>query len=125
MSRSSFVQISFPSKIFENHRETNEAITLREAIGKHTCSIFALESMLYLTTGILDEYDNSNIDLETAIFKVSASLSPVQIKFPLNSNMFFGLVKTLCEMSSFICVISTDIFRGKIDEHDRRSFKFC
>lgn len=51
-------------------RGDNEAVTLRTAIGKYTCSIYALESMLYLTTGIMDKYDNTNIDLETAIFKV-------------------------------------------------------
>ncbi|XP_055313012.1 complex I assembly factor ACAD9, mitochondrial-like [Sitodiplosis mosellana] len=47
----------------------NEAVTLRSVIGKYTCSIYALESMLYLTTGIMDKYDNTNIDLETAILK--------------------------------------------------------
>lgn len=44
---------------------------LRLTIGKHATSIYALESMLYLTTGIMDKYDNTNIDLETAIFKVN------------------------------------------------------
>lgn len=51
-------------------RRANEAVSLRSVIGKYTCSIYALESMLYLTTGIMDKYDNTNIDLETAIFKV-------------------------------------------------------
>lgn len=44
---------------------------LRLTIGKHTSSIYALESMLYLTTGIMDKQYNTNIDLETSIFKVN------------------------------------------------------
>lgn len=58
---------------FLHRRGHNEAVTLRAAIGKYTCSIYALESMLYLTTGIMDKYDNSNVNLETAIFKVSCT----------------------------------------------------
>lgn len=44
---------------------------LRLTIGKNATSIYALESMLYLTTGIMDKHENTNIDLETAIFKVN------------------------------------------------------
>ncbi|XP_031639618.1 complex I assembly factor ACAD9, mitochondrial-like [Contarinia nasturtii] len=55
-----------------NVSEGNESVTLRVIIGKYTCSIYALESMLYLTTGIMDKYDNTNIDLESAIFVTTA-----------------------------------------------------
>lgn len=43
---------------------------MRLTIGKHATSIYSLESMLYLTTGIMDKHINTNVDLETAIFKV-------------------------------------------------------
>lgn len=43
----------------------------RLTIGKHATAIYALESMLYLTTGIMDKHFNTNIDLETAILKVN------------------------------------------------------
>lgn len=51
--------------------QNTEMHALRLTIGKHASAIYALESMLYLTTGIMDKYDNTNIDLETAIFKVN------------------------------------------------------
>lgn len=50
--------------------ENTEFQALRMTIGKHATFIYALESMLYLTTGIMDKHNNTNIDLETAIFKV-------------------------------------------------------
>lgn len=74
----------FHSKIFINdfrkyvcvqYRKSNQAVTLRNVLGKYSCSIYALESMLYLTTGIMDKYENTNIDLETAIFTVKPEFS--------------------------------------------------
>lgn len=53
------------------YSENTEMHARRLAIGKHASSIYALESMLYLTTGIMDKHINTNSDLETAIFKVN------------------------------------------------------
>lgn len=50
--------------------QNTELHALRLTMGKHATSIYALESMLYLTTGIMDKHYNTNIDLETAILKV-------------------------------------------------------
>lgn len=59
--------------------QNTEMHALRLTIGKHACAVYALESMLYLTAGIMDKYDNTNIDLETAIFKVNWSMKiPIQ-----------------------------------------------
>lgn len=33
------------------------------------CSIYAMESMLYLTAGLMDEFNNQDVTLETAITK--------------------------------------------------------
>lgn len=41
--------------------------------------------MLYLTTGIMDKYDNTNIELETAIFSVSLSVVSINHLLQLTS----------------------------------------
>lgn len=56
---------------FFHSTQNTEMHALRLTIGKNATSIYALESMLYLTTGIMDKHENTNIDLETAIFKVN------------------------------------------------------
>lgn len=53
------------------YSQNTEMHALRLTMGKHATSIYALESMLYLTTGIMDKHNNTNIDLETAVFKVN------------------------------------------------------
>lgn len=40
-------------------------------LGTLASQLYALESMIYFTTGLIDEYDNPKVDLETAITKVS------------------------------------------------------
>lgn len=42
---------------------------MRENIGKMACSLYGLESMIYLTTGIIDQYDNPKVDLECIVTK--------------------------------------------------------
>lgn len=37
------------------------------------CAAYALESMVYLTTGVLDEYDDADVDVETAAMRVFAT----------------------------------------------------
>lgn len=39
------------------------------ALAQTALNIYALESMIYLSTGILDEYDNPKVHLETALTK--------------------------------------------------------
>lgn len=48
-----------------------EAVSLRDAIARTVNAIYASESIVYLTTGIADIYKNANIELESAIVKVS------------------------------------------------------
>lgn len=38
-------------------------------MSKLACDLYALESMIYLTAGIVDSYENPKIDLESAIVK--------------------------------------------------------
>lgn len=38
-------------------------------LGKIATDLYALHSMIYLTTGFVDEYDNAKIDLESAVTK--------------------------------------------------------
>lgn len=67
-------KIVFRNNFIFTNSKINESTTLRTMVGKYTHSIYALESMLYLTTGIMDKYKNTNIDLESAIFKVSFTI---------------------------------------------------
>lgn len=42
---------------------------IRESVGKIACNLYGLESMIYLTTGIIDQYDNPKVDLECIVTK--------------------------------------------------------
>lgn len=44
---------------------------VRKGLGMAACRLYALESMIYLTTGLYDEYENPKIFMETAILKVN------------------------------------------------------
>lgn len=48
-----------------------EANALRLEVSKSAASTYAAESVLYMTAGLMDLYKNSNIDVESAIVKVS------------------------------------------------------
>lgn len=39
-------------------------------LGQLTSQLYQLESMIYLTTGLIDEYENPKVDYETAMVKV-------------------------------------------------------
>lgn len=61
-----------------------EESALRVEVSKACCSVYAVESMLYLTAGLMDLYKNTDIDVETAVLKVSwnsySSFNYVKIK---------------------------------------------
>lgn len=40
-------------------------------LAKATTSIYGMESMIYFTAGLLDEFDSPDVSLEAAITKVS------------------------------------------------------
>lgn len=44
-------------------------VYVRNTLAKLSCDIYGLESMIYLTTGIIDQYDNPKVDMESAITK--------------------------------------------------------
>lgn len=46
-----------------------DLVHVRENLAKIACQLYGLESMIYLTAGIHDKYDNPKIDLECAITK--------------------------------------------------------
>ncbi|XP_071440547.1 complex I assembly factor ACAD9, mitochondrial-like [Hetaerina americana] len=46
---------------------------IQEKFAKIACQIYAMESMAYLTAGIIDEYENPDIAAEAAIVKVFSS----------------------------------------------------
>lgn len=48
-----------------------EANSLRIEISKGASRAYAVESMIYMTIGLMDLYKNTNVDVETAILKVS------------------------------------------------------
>ncbi|KAG4080220.1 hypothetical protein HA402_008291 [Bradysia odoriphaga] len=58
----------------------------KNSISKAVCDAYALESMIYLTAGIIDGYENADVDMESAIIKVFAHQSLLKMALmPLNS----------------------------------------
>lgn len=45
---------------------------LKDKLSKATCVTYALESMIYLTAGITDDYEDADTDVETAIIRIFA-----------------------------------------------------
>lgn len=48
-----------------------EASSLRLEVAKSTSYVYAVESMVYMTAGLMDLYKNTNIEVESAILKVN------------------------------------------------------
>lgn len=44
--------------------------SIKNALARAACSIYATESMIYMTSSLPDLYENPDIDLETAALKV-------------------------------------------------------
>lgn len=42
---------------------------MRYTLAQLACGVYGLESMIYLNTGIIDQYDNPKVDLECAVTK--------------------------------------------------------
>ncbi|XP_056641483.1 complex I assembly factor ACAD9, mitochondrial [Diorhabda sublineata] len=51
----------------------HETDGIREKIGEMIVSIYAMESILYLTTGLIDNYENQDIEVEASIVKAFCS----------------------------------------------------
>ncbi|KAJ8983204.1 hypothetical protein NQ317_016425 [Molorchus minor] len=51
----------------------HETDAIRGKLGEATMWLYAMESMLYLTTGLLDSYENQDCELESTIVKVFCS----------------------------------------------------
>lgn len=48
-------------------------------IAKSVCAVYSVESMLYMTAGIMDLYPNTNIDVESSILKVMSEYNLTEI----------------------------------------------
>lgn len=48
---------------------------IKNRLAKTVCDTYAIESMTYLTTGLIDGYENQDVDLEAAMLKVRLFLS--------------------------------------------------
>lgn len=59
-----------PFFYFRPEGESFENSSLRLEISKAVSNTYAVESMLYMTAGLMDLYKNTNIDVESAILKV-------------------------------------------------------
>lgn len=44
---------------------------MRLVLAQIAAAVYSIESMLYMTAGIIDLYDNTDIDMETAAIKVN------------------------------------------------------
>lgn len=56
---------------FSSEGESFKASALRVEAAKGASYAYSVESMLYMTVGLMDLYHNTNIDVETAIVKVA------------------------------------------------------
>lgn len=50
----------------------SEVEMLKDRLSRAFSAVYALESMIYLTAGIMDEYEAADVDLETAIIRIFA-----------------------------------------------------
>lgn len=58
---------------------------MRQSLAKLACELYGLESMIYLTTAIFDQYDNPKVDMECAISKAySQDILQNLTKFAMN-----------------------------------------
>lgn len=48
---------------------------IKNRLAKSVCDTYAIESMTYLTTGLIDRYENQDVDLEAAMLKVTPIFS--------------------------------------------------
>lgn len=48
---------------------------MKYSLSKAVCDTYALESMIYLTAGLIDGYENADVDMESAIIKVGFTLN--------------------------------------------------
>jgi hypothetical protein len=58
-------------------------------VAKTVCAEYALESMIYLTTGMYDNYEDQDIEMEAAIVKVRAKWAKCVIIFEKKKSIFF------------------------------------
>ncbi|XP_050508482.1 complex I assembly factor ACAD9, mitochondrial isoform X1 [Diabrotica virgifera virgifera] len=57
----------------------HETDAIRDSIAKMVVSLYAMESMLYLTTGLTDNFKDQDIEVESSIVKVFSSYSTMNI----------------------------------------------
>lgn len=95
-----------------------------EELAKATCSIYAAESMIYLTTGLLDDFVGQDAEIEAAITKVftaeklmEMAIQPLRFVGPQaltkghplevlfrNSVQFFGQTETIDSVKFFVAL---------------------
>ncbi|XP_031628107.1 complex I assembly factor ACAD9, mitochondrial-like [Contarinia nasturtii] len=61
--------VTFTIRSACNSEKLRNLMYVRESLAKIACDLYGLESMIYLSAGILDMYDNPKVDLECAITK--------------------------------------------------------
>lgn len=53
--------------------------TIRLQLAKNAVAVYSVESALYMTAGLIDIYEDTNVDMETAILKVYQMFSFLRI----------------------------------------------
>lgn len=101
-----------------------EIESVGEELAKATCSIYAAESMIYLTTGLLDDFVGQDAEIEAAITKVftaeklmEMAIQPLRFVGPQaltkghplevlfrNSVQFFGQTETIDSVKFFVAL---------------------
>lgn len=67
----------------------------RHKLAVLACDLYALESMIYLTAGIVDAYENPKVDIESAIVKAfsletMSQVAKLLLDFPASSFVIKG-----------------------------------
>lgn len=61
---------SLNHQIFKIKFISSDMDLIKNRLAKSVCDTYAIESMTYLTTGLIDGYENQDVDLEAAMLKV-------------------------------------------------------
>lgn len=71
---------------FSSEGESFKASALRVEAAKGASYAYSVESMLYMTVGLMDLYHNTNIDVETAIVKVAFTKKKILFNLRIKRN---------------------------------------
>lgn len=77
-------------------RPIGEFQLIKEKIAKMASDVYAMESMTYLTAGLIDRYEKPDLSVEAAAVKVGWQRKPIEQKKTLWGCLIMTLRKRVC-----------------------------